>query len=207
MLNGAERRTEGYAIRVERVEGAIFEIRGQKVMLDADLASLYGVETGALVRAVKRNLDRFPADFQFQLSREEVESLRCQIGISKGRGGRRYLPYVFTEHGAVMLASILKTKRAAEVSVFVVRAFVRLRRTLGDQRRIVLKLAELERTIAVHDDRLKVLFDASRKLMQKPKPEPEPERRKIGFQVREPFSAPYRAWEPRARGKKRGRSE
>jgi hypothetical protein len=91
----------GYMVPIERIEGAILEIRGKKVMLDADLASLYGVETGALVRAVKRNLDRFPSDFQFQLTSDEFGGLRCQIGISKGRGGRRYLPYVFTEHGAV----------------------------------------------------------------------------------------------------------
>ena len=108
-------------IPVERIEGAIFEVRGQKVMLDVDLADLYGVGTGALVRAVMRNLDRFPADFQFRLTPGEFDSLRCQIGISKGRGGRRYLPYVFTEHGAVMLAAVLKSKRAVEVSVFVVK--------------------------------------------------------------------------------------
>src|SRR3989338_2445758 len=124
---------------VEQIESQIFLIRGQKVMLDADLAELYGVETGALNRAVKRNSERFPEDFMFQLTAEEFADLRCQIGISSlrsqiatsnnsigntaGRGGRRHLPYAFTEHGAIMAASVLNSPRAVEASVQVVRAF------------------------------------------------------------------------------------
>src|SRR3989338_10728583 len=120
---------------VEQIESQIFLIRGQKVMLDADLAELYGVETGALNRAVKRNSERFPEDFMFQLAASEFEALRCQNGISNlrsqigisnspaGRGGRRYLPYVFTEHGAIMAANLLNSPRAVEISVHVVRAF------------------------------------------------------------------------------------
>src|SRR5688572_13592479 len=110
---------------IEGIENKIYLIRGQKVMLDSDLAVIYGVETKILNRAVKRNLNRFPTDFMFQLTDVETESLRFQIGTStKGRGGRRYLPYVFTEHGAVMLASVLNSQTAIEASIKVVRAFV-----------------------------------------------------------------------------------
>ena len=100
-------------VPVERIERAIILIRGEKVMLDSDLAEIYGVETGALNRAVKRNLNRFPTDFMFQLSAKEAADLRCQIGISSSYGGRRYLPYAFTEHGALMLANVLNSERAA----------------------------------------------------------------------------------------------
>jgi phage regulator Rha-like protein len=172
-------------IPVERIESAILELRGERVMLDADLAAIYGVETKALVRAVKRNTGRFPAGFVFQLTKEESARLRCQIGTSKGRGGRRYPPYAFTEHGAVMLAAVLKSKRAVEVSVFVVKAFIRMRRMLTDQRQFALKLAEIESKLAAHDQSIKVVFDAIRQLMQKHKPEPEPPRHRIGFHVRE----------------------
>jgi len=196
-------RCVGYMIPVERIEGAILELRGERVMLDADLAAVYGVETKALVRAVKRNAGRFPAGFVFHLTKEESARLRCQIGTSKGRGGRRYPPYAFTEHGAVMLAAVLKSERAVEVSVFVVKAFVHMRRILASHHQLALKLAELESKLGIHDENFKVVFDAIRQLMQQPKPAPEPERRKIGFQVREPFVAPYRASGPRVRGKKR----
>jgi len=169
----------GNLVPVERIDNSILEIRGLKVMLDADLAAIYGVETKALVRAVKRNSERFPAGFVFQLSKGEFVRLRCQIGTSKGRGGRRHLPYAFTEHGAVMLAAVLKSKRAAEVSVFVVQAFVRMRRMLADQRQFALKLADLEAKLASHDKNFRVVFDALRKLMQPP--QPEPKKRRIGF--------------------------
>ncbi len=109
------------------IADSILVIRGQKVLFDYYLAELYGVETRALVQAVKRNRDRFPDDFMFQLTKEEEQALRSQIVISKGRGGRRYLPYAFTEHGAVMLASVLNSQRAIEASIFVVRAFVQMR--------------------------------------------------------------------------------
>ena len=114
-------------IPIEQIEEAIHFIRGERVILDADLARLYGVETRALVQAVKRNLQRFPKDFMFQLSLDEFKFLRSQIVISKSRGGRRYMPYVFTEHGAIMAANVLNSQRAVRMSVFVVRAFVKLR--------------------------------------------------------------------------------
>jgi hypothetical protein len=155
-----------FLIPVDRIEGAIREVRGHKVMLDSDLAGLYGVETGALVRAVKRNIERFPADFQFRLTKHEFEALRSQSGDSGQWGGRRYPPLAFTEHGAVMAASVLKSKRAAEVSVFVVRAFVRMRTMLADRREVALKLAEIEARISKQDVNVAALFDAIRQLMR-----------------------------------------
>jgi hypothetical protein len=172
---------------VERIEGAILLIRGERVMLDADLAAVYGVTTKALNQAVKRNRDRFPDGFIFQLTVDEYAALRSQFVTSNempGRGGRRHLPFAFTEHGAVMLAALLKSKRAVEVSVFVVKAFIHMRRMLTDQRRFTLKLDEIEGKLASHDQNFKVVFDAIRRLMEKPKPEPEPPR-KIGFHVSE----------------------
>jgi len=185
----------GYMVPVERIEGAILEIRGERVMLDADLAVIYGVTTKALVQAVKRNLDRFPAGFMFQLTPDEFSNLRSQI-VTSSWGGRRYPPYAFTEHGAVMLAALLKSKRAIEVSVFVVKAFIRMRRMLADQRQFALKLAEIESKLSAHDQSIKVVFDAVRKLMEKPKPEPVA---KIGFHVREP--TPKYDPGPKPRGK------
>ena len=184
----------GYLIPAERIEQGILLIRGQKVILDADLAELYGVPTKALIQAVKRNLARFPPDFIFLLTSEEFGALRSQNVTSNtptGRGGRRYAPFAFTEHGAVMLASILKSKRAMEVSVFVVRAFVRMRRILTEQRQLALKLAELESKLGTHDENFKVVFDAIRQLMQKPKPAPEAPKRKIGFHVSETMAKYY----------------
>jgi len=165
-------------IPVERIEKAILSIRGEKVMLDSDLAELYGVETKVLNRAVKRNQSRFPSDFMFQLTPEETESLRCQIGTSNvGRGGRRYLPYAFTEHGALMLANVLNSERAAQTSVQVVRAFVRLRQMLASNAELSRKLAALEKK---YDAQFKVVFAAIRQLMSPPaKP-----KREIGFHVK-----------------------
>jgi hypothetical protein len=184
---------------IERIEGAILELRGERVMLDADLAALYGVSTKRMNEQVRRNAARFPEDFMFQLTADESAALRSQIATSNtvagppsrevaprtGRGGRRYLPYAFTEHGAVMAATVLNSQRAVEVSVFVVRAFVRMRRMLADQRQFALKLAEVESKLAAHDQSIKVVFDAIRQLMQKPKPYPEPPKQKIGFHVSE----------------------
>ena len=119
----------------ERIERSILLIRGHKVMLDADLAELYGVETRALLQAVSRNQKRFPEDFMFQMAKEEYKLLRSQIVLSKkGRGGRRYLPYVFTEQGVAMLSSVLRSERAVQVNIEIMRAFVRLRRMLASQR-------------------------------------------------------------------------
>src|SRR5579863_5241152 len=124
------------AVPMEQLDRLIHEVRGQKIMLDADLAEVYGVTTKALNQAVKRNADRFPADFAFLLTRQEVASLRSQIVTSKSRGGRRYLPYAFTEHGAIMAANVLNSPRAVQMSVFVVRAFVKMRALLSDSREL-----------------------------------------------------------------------
>ena len=166
----------------ERIEKAILIIRGHKVLLDEDLAKLYGVTVGRLNEAVKRNTERFPEDFMFQLAFHELRDLRSQIAISKkGRGGRRYLPYAFTEHGAIMAANVLNTQRAIEVSVYVVRAFVRLRQLLATNKELARKLAELERKLENHDDSIRSLFDAIRQLMT---PDVLPHRR-IGFRREE----------------------
>jgi len=160
---------------VGHVDRLILLIRGEKVMLDADLAELYGVETGELTRAVRRNLARFPADFMFQLSNQEVTALRCQFGISKGRGGRRYRPYAFTEHGVAMLSSVLRSGRAVQVNIEIMRTFARLRAMLASHRDLARKLAELERK---YDKQFRVVFDAIRELMQ---PLAHKSRRPIGF--------------------------
>ncbi len=163
-------------IPTERIERLILLIRGQKVMLDADLAELYGVETKALNRAVKRNRERFPEDFMLQLTFQEVRALRCQFGASNiGRGGRRYLPYVFTEHGAIMAANVLNSQRAISASVHVVRAFVRLRALIASNKDLARRLDELEKK---YDSQFKVVFDAIRRLMTSP---PKPKR--IGFRA------------------------
>jgi hypothetical protein len=163
----------------ERIERSILLIRGHKVMLDADLAELYGVETRVLLQAVSRNQKRFPKDFMFQLSKEEYELLRSQIVISKkGRGGRRYLPYAFTEQGVAMLSSILRSERAVQVNIEIMRAFVRLREMIATHRDLARKLEALERR---YDAQFKVVFEAIRELMKPP----EPNKRKIGFLVKE----------------------
>ena len=158
---------------IERVETLIFFVRGERVILDADIAGLYGVETKALVRAVKRNLDRFTDDFMFQLTAEEVTNLRCQIGTSSW-GGRRYLPYAFTEQGVAMLSGVLKSERATQVNVEIMRAFIRLRRVISQQADLARKLDDLEKR---YDKQFSVVFDALRKLMAPP----EAEGRPIGF--------------------------
>jgi len=170
-------------ISIERIEQAIFLIRGQKVLLDADLAQLYGVETKILNKAVKRNLDRFPEDFMFQLTAEEAENLRFQIGTSKKqRGGRRYLPYAFTEQGVAMLSGVLNSPRAVKVNVEIMRAFVRLRQLMATHTDLARKLTALEQK---YDKQFKVVFDAIRALMAPPaKP-----RKKIGFIVKEKKAA------------------
>ena len=163
-------------VPVQRIERAIQVIREQNVLLDADLAALYEVETGALVRAVKRNVDRFPEDFMFQLTNEEFEILRCQIGASSQWGGRRYPPYAFTEHGVAMLSSVLRSKRAVQVNVEIMRAFVRLRQLLCSHADLVRKLENLEKK---YDANFKVVFEAIRQLMAPPAAPPKKGR--IGF--------------------------
>lgn len=170
------------SVPAERIKQAILLIRGKKVMLDVDLATLYGVETNALNRAVKRNMDRFPEDFMFQLTLEETERLRYQNGISKtGRGGRRYLPYAFTEQGVAMLSSVLRSPRAIKVNIEIMRAFVRLRQMLATHKELARKLTELERHLKGHDQQIQTIFEAIRQLMTPP----EKSRKKIGFQLKE----------------------
>jgi hypothetical protein len=162
------------------VESRILVLREQRVILDTDLAELYGVPVKRLNEQVKRNQERFPADFMFRLSAEESESLRSQNATSKpGRGGRRYAPYAFTEHGAIMAATVLNSERAVEMSVFVVRAFVRLRELLSTNRRLAAKIDELDRKLESHDSAITSLMEAIKELM-----EPEPATsRKIGFEA------------------------
>src|SRR5437667_2060451 len=151
------------------IENLILTIRGQRVMLDSDLARIYRVPTGRLNQALKRNSKRFPADFAFQLTRQELTALISQSVISKtGRGGRRYLPWVFTEHGAIMLASVLNSPVAIEASVRVVRAFVYLREQIAANVELAKNFAELEKRLDGHDESLATLFEAIRQLLKSP---------------------------------------
>ena len=168
-------------IPIERVVQSIRWFRGQKVLLDSDLAALYGVTTGNLNKAVSRNRDRFPSDFMFQLSAEEAEDLIFQIGRSKGRGGRRHRPYAFTEQGIAMLSSILNSDRAIRVNIAIMRAFVKLRQMLETNRELARKFSELERRVGKHDQEIAAILEAIRQLMTPP----EKPRREIGFHVRE----------------------
>jgi len=161
------------------VVGIIRTIRKHRVILDSDLARLYGVETKQLNRAVKRNLDRFPNDFMFRLTNEEVEALRCQFGTSnKSRGGRRYLPYAFTQEGVAMLSSVLSSPRAVQVNIAIMRAFIRLRQMALSVDELSRKVATLERGYKQHGRQFEVVFKAIRQLMAPP---PDPPRKKIGF--------------------------
>ncbi|MCX5914428.1 MAG: ORF6N domain-containing protein [Deltaproteobacteria bacterium] len=165
-----------------QIDRCIYLIRRQKVMLDSDLAELYGGETKVLKRAVKRNRERFPGDFMFFLNNQEVMRLRCQNGTSKtGRGGSRYLPYAFTEQGVAMLSGVLTSPRAIKVNVEIMRAFIRLRQVLASHRELAQKLEELELHLSDHDEQIQAIFDAIRQLMG-PKEEPN---KRIGFQLRE----------------------
>ncbi len=163
----------------EIIEKKIFLIRGQKVMLDFHLAELYEVETKALKRAVKRNRDRFPDDFCFELTEAEVENLRYHFGTSSW-GGRRYPPLAFTEQGVAMLSSVLRSKRAVQVNIEIMRAFVRLREMLATHKDLARKLEELEKK---YDKQFALVFEAIRQLMTPPEPPPK---RRIGFGVEEP---------------------
>jgi hypothetical protein len=164
----------------KHTESKILLIRGIRVILDTDLAELYGVEVKRLNEQVKRNARRFPDDFVMQLSAKETANLRSQIVTSSsGHGGRRYLPNAFTEHGAIMAASVLNSERADEMSIFVVRAFVRMREALAANQQILSKLTELEHRVESHDGNIQELIEAIRELM-----EPPPARnRRIGFSL------------------------
>jgi hypothetical protein len=189
------------------VEDRILTIRGQRVILAADLARISGVPTFRFNEAVKRNLDRFPEDFMFRLSKKEWMKLKSltpqnailkpgrdpaltsQIAMSKpGRGGRRTVPYAFTEHGALMAANLLKTPRAAEMSVYVIRAFVRMRGEIGRNQDLMRRMAEIEKTLIGHDGALRDLYNKIRPLLTPP---PDPPRPEIGFHIKEDAS-PYR---------------
>ena len=174
----------GSVVPVERITRAILVLRGQRVLLDAELAALYGVTTKRLNEQVRRNLERFPEDFMFQLTLDEAAGLRSQIATSKsvaGRGGRRYLPYVFTEHGAIQAANVLTSARAVEMSVYVVRAFVQLRELLASNAELARRFDELEarieKKLVGHDQAIAAMLSAIRQLM---KPAPESQRG-IGF--------------------------
>lgn len=178
-------------IRAERIERSILLIRGEKVILDADIARLYGVTVGRLNEAVRRNSNRFPPDFMFQVTKDEFNhlkalsgagNLKSQIAISSsGWGGRRSRPYAFTEHGVAMLSSVLRSQRAVRVNIAIMRAFVRLRQTLALHKELASRLADLERKIESHDEGIRTLFEAIRQLMAPP----EKAHRSIGFRVEE----------------------
>jgi len=162
-------------VPVERIDRSILLIRGHKVMLDADLAELYGVQTKVLVQALRRNRERFPEDFMFQLTKEEFANLRSQfVTSSPGWGGRRYPPYAFTEQGVAMLSSVLRSQRAVQVNIEIMRAFVRLREMLASNRALARRFDELEQR---YDAQFKAVFDAIRQLMAPT----QPPRRRLGF--------------------------
>lgn len=166
-------------VPLENIQSQIIVLRGQRILLDRDLAALYGVPTKRLNEAVKRSAERFPADFRFQLTADELERLKSQFATSKpGRGGRRTLPWAFTEHGALMAATILNSSRAVRMSVVIIRAFVRLRQLLGNHKALVAKLAELDERLGAHDAHLAAIVDAIRQLAAPNEPR---HRRKIGF--------------------------
>ena len=177
------------------VEGAIHLIRGQRVMLDSDLAKIYGVTTKRLLQQFNRNRERFPEDFGFQLTREELAALRLQFATSnealgsqdvtlkKGSGGRRYIPWAFTEHGTIMLATVLNSQVAIDASVQVVRAFVKLREMVMSSTALAVKLSEFEQRLDGHDEALQYLFQQIRLLLEPPADNEQ--KREIGFHVRE----------------------
>jgi hypothetical protein len=179
----ARKRTE--AISLTQVEGLIHVIRGQRVMLDSDLARLYGVTTFRLNEQVSRNRDRFPPDFAFQLTTQEFRDLTSQIAMSNaGRGGRRTPPWVFTEQEVAMLSSVLRSPTAVRVNIEIMRAFVRIRRLLATPGELVAQLQRLAETVQLHDEQLRVIGEVLRKMLQPP-PDDGPKRR-IGFQPSEP---------------------
>lgn len=161
---------------VEHIARSILILRRQRVLLDRDLATIYGVSTGRLNEAIKRNAARFPEDFMFQLTEEEIHNLRSQTAISSW-GGRRYRPFVFTEYGAIQAANVLRSTRAVEMSLYVVRAFVQLREMLASNKELAQRLDELERRLVTHDQAITGILKAIRELMNPP----EPKRRPIGF--------------------------
>ncbi len=170
-------------VPAERIERIIYVIRGQRIMLDRDLAMLYGVQTHNLNKAVMRNVARFPSDFMFQLTKEEWKVLIFQIGISKkGRGGRRHLPYAFTEQGVAMLSSVLRSPRAVAINIEIMRAFVRLRHALISQEKTDQELTTIKSFLLKHSHKTDHEFRKVWRAIEKLTPPPQPERR-IGFQL------------------------
>jgi phage regulator Rha-like protein len=168
------------ALQIKRVDDRVRFVRGQKIILDTDLAELYGAPVKRLNQQVRRNRKRFPTDFLFKLTRGEFESLRLQIATSNTkRGGRRHLPYAFTEHGAIMAATVLNSKRAIQMSIFVVRAFAHMREMLAANQQIIAKLVDLEHRLEGHDADIEDLVEAIRELMAPP----APNHRRIGFET------------------------
>jgi len=173
--------TTGLATSVQFIERRIYLIRGHKVMIDVDLAELYGVTTRALNQQVQRNRKRFPEDFMFQLTKEEAEILRSQFVISRSsHGGRRFLPYAFTEPGVAMLSSVLNSEHAIEVNITIMRAFIKLRQMLESNEELNRKFAAVIRKLSTHDQYFKVVFDELRKLSEPP----TQQRKQIGFKSR-----------------------
>ena len=172
-------------VPIESIVSKILMFRGEKVLLDHDLAELYGVETKQLKRAVRRHISRFPQDFMFQLTKEEYDSLRCPFGTLKRGEHSKYLPMVFTEQGVAMLSSVLNSNRSIEVNIAIMRAFVQLRKMIASNNKLAQKLAELEQHLESHDEQIQAIFEAIRQLMTPPaKP-----RKKIGFVVKEKKAA------------------
>ena len=166
-------------ITATRIEQSILLLRGQKVLLDSTLADLYGVQTKVLIQAVRRNRDRFPSDFMFELNNHEVTNLRSQI-VTSSWGGRRYLPLAFTEQGVAMLSSVLNSPRAIRINIEIMRAFVRLREMISTNKELSRKLDELERKLATHDTAIAGLITAIRELAT---PAPPAPKRRIGFMI------------------------
>lgn len=156
-----------HLIPAETIASKIVFIRGKKVMIDKDLAKLYGVATKNLNKAVKRNLERFPEDFMFQLNEDEVERLRFHFGTSK-RGGLRYRPYVFTQEGVAMLSGVLNSPRAVQVNIQIMRVFIKLREVIATHKDLAIKIDELEKKYSDHDDKISEIFKAIRRLMEAP---------------------------------------
>jgi len=166
-------------LSAEDISNKIYVIRGHKVMLDRDLAELYGVPTKRLNEAVQRNIKRFPGDFMYLLTVEEVKDLRSQFATSnrRGRGGSRYRPYVFTEQGVAMLSSVLNSERAIEVNIAIMRTFVKFRKVLESNKKLSERFKELERKVGKHDHEISTIFEAIRQLIA----QPEKPKRRIGF--------------------------
>lgn len=164
-------------IPIETIVSKIIIVSGEKVLLDSDLAELYGVETFNLNKAVKRNIDRFPKDFMFQLSKKEWDVLKFHFGISSSHGGRRTLPFVFSEQGVAMLSSVLQSKRAVEVNIAIMRTFVKMRKLLSSHKELRIKIEAMEKK---YDKNFRIVFSAIKELME---PSGKDNKKKIGFRI------------------------